>query len=73
MTPGVNFTDILRAAFAPIFFCKKLHIQTVIQSVIQKNFAKHFYLKKLLVKCWPVKLTPAWQIGGGVFFGSWRK
>jgi hypothetical protein len=29
LTPVVNFINILKAAFAPIFFCQKIQIQTV--------------------------------------------
>jgi len=46
--PLVNFTNILRAAFAPIFFCQKLQRQTV----IRKKRCKTLLYKKARVKCW---------------------
>jgi len=33
---GVNFINILRAAFLPIFFCQKIIIQTVTREKLQK-------------------------------------
>jgi hypothetical protein len=37
LTPVVNFTHILRAAFALIFFCQKITSQTVIREKMRKN------------------------------------
>jgi len=47
MTTVVNFTNILCAAFVPIFVCQKLQIQKVSREKPQKDF----HLKKLFVKC----------------------
>jgi hypothetical protein len=41
LTPLVDFTNIMQAAFVSISLCKKL----------QKNFDKTFVEKKLLVLC----------------------
>ncbi len=46
LTPGANFTNILHAAFVPIFFTKKLQIKTV----SQEELKKHFDAKKLIVR-----------------------
>jgi len=43
----VNFINILRVAFAPIFFSKKIQSQTV----IRENLHKAFLYKKAQVKC----------------------
>jgi len=40
---GANFTNILQAAFAPIFFAKKLQSQIV----IREKLPKHSCMKKL--------------------------
>ncbi len=46
--PGVNFTNILWAAFAAKSFCQKLPTQMY----AQKSCVKNFCTKKLLVKYW---------------------
>jgi len=48
LSPFVNFTNILQAYFAPIFFHKKIQNQTVSREELQKSLL----YKKLLVKCW---------------------
>jgi len=45
--PGVNFINILQAAFAPIFFHKKI----IPELQVQKSCSKHFHTKKARVKC----------------------
>ncbi len=46
---GVNFTNILQAAFAQIFLRqKKLHSQAVTTEKLSK---KHFHMKKARAKC----------------------
>ena len=47
--PTVNYTNILRAAFAPISFCQK---NTNLSRKFKKAAQKTFCTKKLLVKCW---------------------
>ena len=47
--PVVNFTNILLAAFEPISHRQKLQTQT---TSAQKSSAKHFRMKKLIIKCW---------------------
>ncbi len=51
LTPVVNFINVLRSAFAPVFFpfAKKFQIQTVTREKLSKTI---LYTKKLLVKCW---------------------
>jgi len=46
-SPLVNLTSILWVPFAPIFFWQKLQSQTV----SKENCKKHFWMKKLLLKC----------------------
>jgi len=45
----VNFTNNLRAALAPIFFCQKNAKTKVIREMLCKTLQK---TEKLLVKCW---------------------
>ncbi len=47
-TPAVNYMNILRAAFATIYFHQKIQSQTVIWEKLRKA---HSY-KKVSVKCW---------------------
>jgi len=49
LLPIVNFTNILRAAFVLIFFCK---IITITKSKHIKAAQNTFVQKKLLVKFW---------------------
>jgi len=46
---AVNFTNILRAAFEQIFFWKKNYKAKL---SLEKSCVKHFWAKKLWVKCW---------------------
>ena len=55
LLPRVNFTNILRAAFAPISLYQK---STKLQCKCRKAALKPFVQKKLLVKCWW-----NWQLG----------
>jgi len=48
LLPVVNFINILRAAFASIYFRQKLQTQTVSSDKLSKN---SFAQKKLFVKC----------------------
>ena len=49
LPPGVNFTNILKAAFAPKSFCQKITNQNCKHiEAAQKNLST----KKLLIKCW---------------------
>jgi hypothetical protein len=57
-TPGVNFTNIIRAAFAPIFLRQK---SLILKSKYKKVLRKHLYEKvarKMLMKLAPVSLIP---------------
>jgi len=47
LTPGVNFIDILRSAFAPLFLRQKLQSQTVIIEKMQKALS----YKNAFIKC----------------------
>jgi len=47
----VNFANILLAALAPISFWQKI---TNPNLQANKSYKKHFHMKKLLIKCWPV-------------------
>ncbi len=38
LTSIVNFTNIIRAAFAPTYWCQKIQSQTVTREKLQKNF-----------------------------------
>jgi len=44
LTPIVKFTNILWAAFKTLFFEPKIKVE--------KSSAKHFRMRKLLIKCW---------------------
>jgi hypothetical protein len=46
--PDVNFINILRVHFSPIFWPKKLQSW----NVTRESSAKHFCTKNALVKCW---------------------
>jgi len=48
LTPRVNFTSILIAAFVPIFFCQKITEQ---KSKYRKTVHLHFGTKMLLIQC----------------------
>ncbi len=50
MTPGVNFTDILRAAFAPIFFCKKITHPNCNSKCYSEKLCKTFLFEKAACK-----------------------
>jgi len=47
--PAVNFTTILRAAFASIFFYQKRKFKA--EKRVEKSCAKHILTKKVCVKC----------------------
>ncbi len=47
-THGVISISILRANFAPIFWCQKLQSRTVSREIC----AKHFGMKNARIKCW---------------------
>jgi len=49
LSPVLNITNILQAAFVPIFFCQK---NKKAKLYVEKRFAKHFCMKKAPVKCW---------------------
>jgi len=46
---GVDFTNILRAAFALIFFCQKNQSQTIIREKLRKAFMQEKGASKMLV------------------------
>jgi hypothetical protein len=46
----VNFINILRAAFVPIFFCKKLPSQTVFRELLHKALTYGKVACKMLIK-----------------------
>jgi len=52
--PVVNFTNILQAAFAPIFFGQKLKSQTVIREKLPKILLYKRDACKMFVKLTPV-------------------
>jgi hypothetical protein len=63
LTPVVNFTYILQAAFSLILFRKKLQIQTV-----SKKTEQNTRRKKLLLKCrWNWHLTSSWTDGESIY------
>ncbi len=43
--PGVNFIINLRTTFAPIFYAKKLHSQSVTREMLRKALSYKNYLK----------------------------
>jgi len=50
LTLAVNFTNILRAGFAPIFFLKKLQSQIVSRKKLHKTLSYKKAAHKMLVK-----------------------
>jgi hypothetical protein len=46
----VNFIKILRAAFVPIFFAKKIQSHTVIREKLRKALLKEKVRRKMLMK-----------------------
>jgi len=53
LSPAINFTNIVRAAFAPIFFQKKLRSQTLTGEILQNTFFTKKAAHKMLVKLTP--------------------
>ncbi len=56
LTPVVNFINVLRAAFAPVFFpfAKKFQIQTVTREKLSKNdFVYKKAARKMLAELTP--------------------
>jgi hypothetical protein len=57
LTPKVNFTNILQAAFVLIFFCQKLQNQTVSREKLHKTLSYKKAARKLLVNLTPYKVV----------------
>jgi len=50
MSSGVSYTNILQAAFAPIFFCQKItqpncNLNKAAQSTVVQNFVRKMLMK----------------------------
>jgi hypothetical protein len=58
LRPGIYFTNILGAAFAPIFLRKKLKSQTVTREKLHKTFLYEQGGHKMLIKLTPVDNIP---------------
>ena len=50
LTPGVNFTNKLQSAFAPVFFCQKIQNRTISREKLLKIISYEKAVHKMLVK-----------------------